>query len=197
MRRCCPSSAARTSPPVAMLVTSTACSGSAARPCAAGAGGSSCPTRSCCLWPSQHGAGSSGLRATVTEQIVQLRRPRTPPALGSATSNHGALYHDAAIDPASPMSCSRSPIGRAWQSLTLPGKTLHVRGAAAGTQVFTEGFADRAYRADGTCSPGPTRRTDPRSHHRTDAGRRARPTAAIRRRRWTVVVGGRQHLPAR
>ncbi len=94
------------------------------------------------------------LRATVTEQIVQLRKAAD--ATGARVGYlkpHGALYHDAAIDPALADVLLEIADRAGVAVLTLPGKTLHVRGAAAGTQVFTEGFADRAYRADGNLQP--------------------------------------------
>ena len=68
---------------------------------------------------------------------------------------HGALYNMAATDPGLAEAIARAV--RAFDpSLVLfglPGSALLAAGRSAGLRVAAEGFADRAYRRDGTLAP--------------------------------------------
>ena len=65
---------------------------------------------------------------------------------------HGALYNRAAIDPATAEPIARA-VARLDPDLRLvgpPGSALTAAGIAAGLVCLSEGFADRAYEADGS-----------------------------------------------
>ncbi|MFH0751114.1 MAG: 5-oxoprolinase subunit PxpA [Chloroflexota bacterium] len=64
---------------------------------------------------------------------------------------HGALYHRASLDPEAAAAVARA-VAAASPGLRLvgpPGSALLAAGAAAGLACLAEGFADRAYEADG------------------------------------------------
>jgi UPF0271 protein len=64
---------------------------------------------------------------------------------------HGALYHRAAADPAVAGAVARA-VAAADDRLRLvgpPGSSLQSAGAEAGLSCLAEGFAERAYEADG------------------------------------------------
>ena len=67
---------------------------------------------------------------------------------------HGALYHRASTD----SECAAAVVGAAAGAgplavLGFPGSALLACGRAAGLSAVAEGFADRAYAADGTLAP--------------------------------------------
>ena len=68
---------------------------------------------------------------------------------------HGALYNTAAVDvwQASAIVAAVTDYDRTLPILCLPGSTLATVADGAGIPVVAEGFADRAYRADGTLVP--------------------------------------------
>ena len=68
---------------------------------------------------------------------------------------HGALYNTAAVDAgqAAAVVAAVSDYDRALPVLCQPGSVLAMTAAEAGLTVVDEGFADRAYRADGTLVP--------------------------------------------
>jgi UPF0271 protein len=68
---------------------------------------------------------------------------------------HGALYHAAAADvwQASAVVAAISDYERTLPVLCLPGSVLATTATGAGIRVVPEGFADRAYRPDGTLVP--------------------------------------------
>lgn len=68
---------------------------------------------------------------------------------------HGALYNTAAVDvrQASAIVEAITDYDRNLPVLSLPGSTLATVAGEAGLTVVAEGYADRAYRADGTLVP--------------------------------------------
>jgi UPF0271 protein len=68
---------------------------------------------------------------------------------------HGALYNTAAADPevAAAVCDGVAAFGGALPMLALPGSALIEAAEAAGLRGVPEGFADRAYRADGSLVP--------------------------------------------
>ncbi|MGA7992377.1 MAG: 5-oxoprolinase subunit PxpA [Thermoanaerobaculia bacterium] len=68
---------------------------------------------------------------------------------------HGALYHDAARreDVARAVARAACGVSRQLVLVTSPGSKLLEEGAALKMAVAVEGFADRAYRPDGTLVP--------------------------------------------
>jgi UPF0271 protein len=68
---------------------------------------------------------------------------------------HGALYNTAAVDvwQASAIVAAVTDYDRTLPVLCLPGSTLATVADGAGLRVVAEGYADRAYRADGTLVP--------------------------------------------
>jgi UPF0271 protein len=68
---------------------------------------------------------------------------------------HGALYNTAAIDEAQAGAVVSSIVDydRSLPVLCLPGSVLAKAAATAGLRVVAEGYADRAYRDDGTLVP--------------------------------------------
>jgi 5-oxoprolinase (ATP-hydrolysing) subunit A len=68
---------------------------------------------------------------------------------------HGALYNTAAVDvyQASAIVAAIVDYDRALPVLCLPSSTLAECAATAGLRVIPEGYADRAYQADGTLVP--------------------------------------------
>jgi UPF0271 protein len=68
---------------------------------------------------------------------------------------HGALYNTAVLDEttAAAIVDGVRSFGAPLPVLTLPGSALERAAAAAGLHAVAEGFADRAYRADGTLVP--------------------------------------------
>ena len=68
---------------------------------------------------------------------------------------HGALYNTAVVDEgqAGAVVASIVDYDPALPVLCLPGSALARRAAAAGLRVVAEGYADRAYRPDGTLVP--------------------------------------------
>lgn len=65
---------------------------------------------------------------------------------------HGALYNRAAIDPATaePIARALARFDPALRLVGPPGSALTAAGIAAGLVFLAEGFADRAYEADGS-----------------------------------------------
>ncbi|MBX6378016.1 MAG: LamB/YcsF family protein [Clostridia bacterium] len=68
---------------------------------------------------------------------------------------HGALYHAAAADPvlAAAVAQAVASVGPELVLFAPPGSRLAAAGTAAGLRVAVEGFADRAYGADGRLLP--------------------------------------------
>lgn len=68
---------------------------------------------------------------------------------------HGALYHEAARNPEVAQAVARAAYGISSRLVlvTSPGSKLLEEGAALEMAVAVEGFADRAYRPDGTLVP--------------------------------------------
>ena len=68
---------------------------------------------------------------------------------------HGALYNRCATDPVQAGAVVAAVVdhGAGLPILGLPGSALSDAAAAAGLRTVTEGFADRAYQADGTLVP--------------------------------------------
>jgi UPF0271 protein len=96
------------------------------------------------------------LTAEVLYQIAALDGiARAEGGRASYVKPHGALYNRAARDPeqAAAVVAAVSAYDRALPLLTLPGSEVARAAAAAGLSVVAEGFADRAYRADGTLVP--------------------------------------------
>ncbi|MFN8126411.1 MAG: 5-oxoprolinase subunit PxpA [Candidatus Nanopelagicales bacterium] len=94
------------------------------------------------------------LRRSLTAQLTELSI--VAESVGAPVryvKPHGALYHDAARDPGLADLLLDVAAGAGIGVLTLPGRTLQVRARAAGVAAFAEGFADRAYRSDGTLQP--------------------------------------------
>lgn len=93
------------------------------------------------------------LRASLAAQIDALRTAaRDAGCVLSHVKPHGALYNDAARDPAR-AALVAEVVRAADPALRLygpPGSALERAAAAAGLAFVREGFADRAYRADGT-----------------------------------------------
>jgi 5-oxoprolinase (ATP-hydrolysing) subunit A len=96
------------------------------------------------------------LTAEVLYQIAALDGiARAEGGKASYVKPHGALYHRAASDPAqaAAVTAAITAYDPALPLLTLPGSEAARAAAAAGLTVVAEGFADRAYRADGTLVP--------------------------------------------
>lgn len=68
---------------------------------------------------------------------------------------HGALYNQAVSDPDIAAAIARAVVAfdPALIVLTLPESALRLAALGSGLRVALEGFADRAYRADGTLAP--------------------------------------------
>lgn len=68
---------------------------------------------------------------------------------------HGALYHEAARDPEVARAVAQAAYGVSprFVLVTSPGSALLAAGAELEMAVAVEGFADRAYRADGSLVP--------------------------------------------
>ena len=86
---------------------------------------------------------------------------------------HGALYNQAATDPALASAIARA-VGRFSRELLLFGlassEPMASAAAEAGLRFVPEAFADRSYEADGTLhAPGPARRRHLRSRRRRRA----------------------------
>jgi UPF0271 protein len=96
------------------------------------------------------------LTAEVLYQIAALDGiARAEGGRASYVKPHGALYHRAARDPAQAAAivAAITAYDPALPLLTQPGNEVARAAAAAGLTVVAEGFADRAYRADGTLVP--------------------------------------------
>ena len=96
------------------------------------------------------------LTAEVLYQIAALDGiARAEGGRASYVKPHGALYHRAAADPvqAVALAAAISAYDPGLPLLTLPDGEAARAAAAAGLTVVAEGFADRAYRADGTLVP--------------------------------------------
>jgi UPF0271 protein len=69
---------------------------------------------------------------------------------------HGALYHDAAVQPQLASAVIRGAtraLGKGFTVIGPPAGALHDAAAAAGLPYLREGFADRRMRADGSLVP--------------------------------------------
>jgi 5-oxoprolinase (ATP-hydrolysing) subunit A len=96
------------------------------------------------------------LTAEVLYQIAALDGiARAEGGRVSYVKPHGALYKRAVRDPvqAAAIVAAISAYDPRLPLLTLPGSESGRAAAAAGLSVVAEGFADRAYRADGTLVP--------------------------------------------
>jgi 5-oxoprolinase (ATP-hydrolysing) subunit A len=96
------------------------------------------------------------LTAELLYQIAALDGiARAEGGRASYVKPHGALYHRAATDPvqAAALAAAISAYDPGLALLTLPEGEAARAAAAAGLTVVAEGFADRAYRADGTLVP--------------------------------------------
>ena len=96
------------------------------------------------------------LTAEVLYQIAALDGiARAEGGKVSYVKPHGALYNRAVTDPvqAAAIAAAISAYDPRLPLLTLPGSEAARAAAAAGLAVVAEGFADRAYRADGTLVP--------------------------------------------
>jgi 5-oxoprolinase (ATP-hydrolysing) subunit A len=96
------------------------------------------------------------LTAEVLYQIAALDGiARAEGGRASYVKPHGALYHRVARDPAqaAALVAAISAYDPGLALLTVPGGEAARAAAAAGLTVVAEGFADRAYRADGTLVP--------------------------------------------
>ena len=97
---------------------------------------------------------------------------------------HGALYHRASVDRACAEAIVRAA-GRARLAvLGFRGSELLARAGEAGLQAVAEGFADRAYAADGTLVP----RGDPTSLLGADAA--ARQAVALAGSAGSICIHG-------
>lgn len=94
----------------------------------------------------------AALEATIREQCGRLA------AIANVAyiKPHGALYHDAAKDPAlaaAVIAGARAALGDAVTVIGPPRGALRVAALTAGLRYLREGFADRATRPDGTLVP--------------------------------------------
>ena len=122
-----------------------------------------------------NGGALADLEASLTAQILALREVAEGEGVPLAhLKAHGALYNDAARHEA----LATLLVGLAARLLPgaslygPPGAATEQAAAAAGVVHVAEGFADRAYRADGTLVP----RSDPGAV----VARAARPGRAVR-----------------
>ncbi|MBX3724549.1 MAG: 5-oxoprolinase subunit PxpA [Xanthomonadales bacterium] len=97
----------------------------------------------------------SALADSLSAQVTALVSIAT--AQGSRVRHlkpHGALYNDAAADPALAMLVARLAIdARIGELLGPPRSALAEAAAHTGLRFVAEGFADRAYQADGGLAP--------------------------------------------
>ncbi|HET9093625.1 MAG TPA: 5-oxoprolinase subunit PxpA [Solirubrobacteraceae bacterium] len=96
------------------------------------------------------------LREHVVQQIAALRiEAGLEHGLVGYVKPHGALYHRAAVDPghAQAVVAAIAATDRRLRLLGPPGSELLRCAEAGGIEAFAEGFADRAYRPDGTLVP--------------------------------------------
>jgi UPF0271 protein len=106
---------------------------------------------------------------------------------------HGALYNRAAVDPAVAAPLARA-VARLDASLRLvgpPGSALLAAAAAHGLTGVAEGFADRAYEADGSLRS----RRLPEAVHEDPARAAAQAVEIARHGRVTTVAGVAIDLP--
>lgn len=97
--------------------------------------------------------GPAEIEATVTAQIAALAAIAAGEAVALAhVKPHGALYNMAAKDPvmAGAIAAAIAAVDRALVMVGLPASALERAAAKAGLAFAAEGFADRAYEADGT-----------------------------------------------
>lgn len=100
------------------------------------------------------------IRATVREQIERFAEHAARVGIESSrVKPHGALYNEAAVDRAvaEPLLRAVADVFPNGTLLALAKSPLVKWTKEAGLQVLSEGFADRAYREDGTLVP----RTEP------------------------------------
>ena len=96
------------------------------------------------------------LEAAVLYQVAALAGiVRAEGGSLSHVKPHGALYNRAATDPkvAIPIARAIAALDRELRLVGPPGSALLAAGFAAGLACLAEGFADRAYQADGTLRP--------------------------------------------
>ncbi|MCI4644470.1 MAG: LamB/YcsF family protein [Hyphomonadaceae bacterium] len=102
------------------------------------------------------GISDADLRDSLTEQITALRDiAATAGARLSHVKPHGALYHHAESEPVS-AALIASVAAECLGTCALvgpPDSAFAVAAAEAGLTFLAEGFADRAYRADGRLVP--------------------------------------------
>ena len=90
------------------------------------------------------------LREQVAEQVAALRTAAASEgAVVAYVKPHGALYHRATRDPGCAEAIAAAAAEHALAVLGWPGSQLLERARAAGVAAVAEGFADRAYTADG------------------------------------------------
>lgn len=95
----------------------------------------------------------AGIEATVTAQIAALAAIAADEGVALAhVKPHGALYNMAAKDAAmaDAIAAAIAAVDRALIMVGLPASALERAAAKAGLAFAAEGFADRAYEADGT-----------------------------------------------
>lgn len=108
---------------------------------------------------------------------------------------HGALYNRCAVDPvqASAVAAAVADHGSGLPVLGAPGSSLLAAAEAAGLPAIAEGFADRAYRADGTLVP----RTEPGAVIEEPEAVVAQALDLACHQRVTTIEGERIDLPVR
>jgi UPF0271 protein len=99
---------------------------------------------------------AGAVRGLILRQVGALREIALPLGAGLAhVKPHGALYNQAARDPAlaAVVAAAVREIDPGLILVGLAGSELVLAGAAAGLQVAQEVFADRTYQADGSLTP--------------------------------------------
>ena len=157
-RRSSPRSRAQTSPAAFTPATQRRCGRYARRPSRGTSGsGRTSPT-----WTERDsvGATSRSTRTTLAQQIVQqIAALRIEAGLEHGVVGyvkpHGALYNRAAVDRvyADAVVTAIASVDRHLTLLGPPDSELLLAAAAHGLEGVAEGFADRAYRPDGTLAP--------------------------------------------
>ena len=150
---------ARTSPAAFTPATPPRCAPSARRR----SRGTSGSARTSPTWTGRVSADATSrstrttLRQQIVQQIAALRidgRRLSTGAVGYVKP-HGALYNRAAVDPvyADAIVTAIAAVDRHLKLLGPPDSELLRAAAAHGLEGVAEGFADRAYRPDGTLVP--------------------------------------------
>jgi UPF0271 protein len=98
----------------------------------------------------------AAVRGLILRQVGALREIARPLGAGlTHVKPHGALYNQAARDPALAVAIAAAvrELDPGLILVGLAGSELVLAGAAAGLQVAQEAFADRTYQADGSLTP--------------------------------------------